>query len=279
MADIYQMVTDKIIGLLDKGVCPWKQPWKGSEPTNLASGKVYKGINYLLLSCLGFESNYWITYRQAKKLGGSVKAGEKSPCFVVFSDTYLAKKVLADGSVEEEPRWFLKYSPIFNISQCRGIEDPGIEDEGTRKIEPIQTCVKFVEGIREHPKISLGEAAAYHPKNDMITLPAINRFKDAESYYSVLFHELTHWSGAAHRLNRPQPMHSTDRPGYAREELIAEVGSAFICARCGIDTATVEDSASYIHGWLKALRNDRKLVPEAARAARLAVEFLAGGVQ
>ncbi len=279
MPDIYKMVTDKIISLLESGICPWKQPWQVSEPTNFASGKVYQGINYLLLSCLGFESNYWITYRQASKLGGSVKAGEKSPCFVVYSDYYDAKKMLSDGTVETERRWFLKYSPVFNATQCHGLHIPDGEDVDAKNIEPIQACVEFIGGIRGRPQILTAETAAYLPTSDIITMPAMNRFKDAESFYSVLFHEVVHWSGSAKRLNRPQPPHSTDRPGYAKEELIAEVGSAFICARCRIDTVTVKESAAYIDGWLKALRNDRRLVSEAARAGRAAVEFLSGGVQ
>ena len=108
-------------------------------------------------------------------------------------------------------------------------------------------------------------------------MPALKHFRDAESYHSSLFHELTHWTGAAHRLARPLIPFNSDRKAYAREELVAEMGAAFLCARCHIDTATIENHASYIDAWLQALRNDRKLVPEAAKAARIAVEYLEAG--
>ena len=277
MVDVFQKVTDKVVELLESGVAPWRQPWSGTVPTNLASMKPYNGINYLLLGCLGYESNYWLTFKQAQKLGGGVRAGEKSPCFVVYTDTWPVTVKQSDGTEKTELRWFLKYSPVFNLCQCRGIKAPVGEGPETRQIEPIRACVNFMASLREQPTLDVGQMAAYLPQSDKIVMPAINRFRDAASYHSVLFHELVHWSGAVGRLNRPQPMHSTDRPGYAKEELCAEVGSAFLCAHCGIDAATVEDSASYIDGWLKALQNDRRLVVDASRSARLAIEWLMGG--
>jgi antirestriction protein ArdC len=272
--DIYQKVTDKVVELLEAGVVPWRQPWSGAVPTNLSSLKPYNGINFLLLGCLGYESNYWVTFKQAQKLGGGIRAGEKSPVFVVYTDSWNCKKKRPDGTEEVEMRWFLKYTPVFNICQCRGIQEPEREE---RDLQPLEACTSFLAGLKEKPCIETGQLAAYIPSEDKIVLPAIKHFRDAESYHSSLFHELTHWTGAAHRLARPLIHFPADRKSYAREELVAEMGAAFLCAKCQIDTATIENHAAYIDSWLQALRNDRKLVTEAAKAARTAVEYLEAG--
>jgi antirestriction protein ArdC len=275
MVDVFEKITSKMVGLLEVGVVPWRQPWSGTVPTNLASLKPYRGINFLLLSCLGYESNFWLTYKQSNKLGGGIKAGEKSPAFVVYSDTWICKKLLSDGSEEVEVRRFLKYTPIFNSIQCRGIQTPEIEEN--RSIEPLEACITLIGCLKEHPRIEMGHMAGYLPTEDKIIMPDIHHFHDAEGYHASLFHELTHWTGAPQRLNRPITSYSANRKGYAREELIAEMGAAFLCARCHIDTATIDNQAAYIGSWLKALRNDRRLVPEAAKFARTAVEYLEAG--
>jgi antirestriction protein ArdC len=274
MVDVFEKITGKIIELLEAGTVPWRQPWSGAAPTNLSSLKIYKGINFLLLGCLGFESNYWLTFKQAQKLGGGINSGEKSPSFVVYTDNFVSKKKRPDGTEEVEVRRFLKYTPIFNFCQCRGIQAPEREE---RDIEPVRTCTTFMESLKEQPRIQIGQLAAYVPSEDKIVMPAIRHFRDAENYHASLFHELTHWSGAARRLNRPL-IHFTANPkAYAREELVAEMGAAFLCAKCQIDTATVENQAAYIDSWLHSLRNDRRLVSEAAKSARMAVEYLEAG--
>ena len=274
MVDIFEKITGKIIELLEAGTVPWRQPWSGAAPTNLASLKPYNGINFLMLGCLGFESNYWLTFKQAQKIGGSVKAGEKSPAFVVYTDNWLSKRTRPDGTEEVEVRRFLKYTPVFNISQCRGIQTPEREE---RDIEPLSTCTTFLEGLNEKPRIETGHLAAYVPSDDKIVMPAIKHFRDAENYHSSLFHELTHWTGATHRLNRPIIQYTTNPKAYAHEELVAEMGAAFLCAKCQIDTATVENQAAYIDSWLHSLRNDRRLVSEAAKSSRMAVKYLEAG--
>jgi antirestriction protein ArdC len=132
----------------------------------------------------------------------------------------------------------------------------------------------FMEKLNEHPKIKTSHLAAYLPMEDTIVMPDICHFQDAESYHACLFHELTHWTGAAHRLNRSITSYEADRKKYGREELIAEMGAAFLCALCHIDTSTIQNQAAYIDSWLTALRSDRRLVPEAAKAARIAVNYL-----
>lgn len=226
------------------------------------------------LGCLGYESNYWLTFKQAQKLGGGIRAGERSPAFVVYTDSWACKKQRPDGSEEVEMRRFLKYTPVFNICQCRGIQEPEREE---RDIQLLDACTSFLEGLKAQPRIEVGQLAAYIPSDDKIVMPAIKHFRDAESYHASLFHELTHWTGAAQRLARPLIHFNADRKAYAREELVAEMGAAFLCAKCHIDTSTIENHAAYIDAWLQALRNDRKLVPEAAKSARIAVEYLEAG--
>lgn len=277
MVDIFQKMTDRVIEILESGAVPWRQPWSGTVPTNLASMKPYNGINYLLLGCMGYESNYWLTFKQAQKLGGGVKAGERSPAFVVYADTWPITKKLPDGTEKIEVRRFLKHTPVFNLVQCRGIDTPEETGRDHKSIEPLQACIAFLDNLKEHPKIGCGKVAAYLPRDDRIIMPQMGHFQHAEGYYATLFHEITHWSGAPNRLNRPQTIYSVNQKIYAREELIAEMGAAFICAKCQIDTAIIENSAAYIDGWLKALRNDRRLVSEAAKYARIAVEYLEAG--
>ena len=274
VVDVFEKITCKIIELLEAGTVPWRQPWSGAVPTNLASMKSYNGINFLLLGCLGYESNFWLTFKQAQKLGGGIKAAEKSPAFVVYSDNLVTKKLLPDGTEEAVVRRFLKYTPVFNFCQCRGIEAPEREE---RDIQPLSTCTAFLESLKEQPRIETGQLAAYIPSNDKIVMPAIRHFRDAENYHASLFHELTHWTGAGHRLNQPLVHFTADRKSYAREELVAEMGAAFLCAKCQIDTATVENQAAYIDSWLHYLRNDRRLVSEAAKSSRMAVEYLEAG--
>jgi antirestriction protein ArdC len=275
MPDIFLKITTKITELLEAGVVPWRQPWSGTVPTNLATMRPYNGINFLLLGCLGYESSYWVTFKQANKLDGGIKAGEKSPAFVVYADTWTQKKQIPDGSEEIETRRFLKYTPVFNLTQCRGIQAP--EAKQARSIEPLDACNAIIDGLKEEPSIEMGQMAAYLPTEDKIVMPDISHFREAEGYHASLFHELTHWTGAPQRLNRPITSYNANRKGYAREELIAEMGAAFLCARCHIDTATIENQTAYIDSWLKALRSDRRLVPEAAKAARIAVEYLEAG--
>lgn len=274
MVDVFEKITGKIVELLEAGTVPWRQPWSGAVPTNLSSMKPYNGINFLLLGCLGYESNFWVTFKQSQRLGGGIRAGEKSPAFVVYTDSWTSKKKRPDGTEDVIIRRFLKHTPVFNVSQCRGIEAPEWEEH---EIEPLKACTTFIERLKEQPRIETGQHAAYIPSDDRIVMPAMKHFRDAESYHASLFHELTHWTGAAKRLARPLIHFTADRKAYAREELVAEMGAAFLCAKCQIDTATIENHAAYIDSWLQALRNDRRLVSEAAKSARMAVEFLESG--
>lgn len=275
---VYERITSKIIELLEGGIVPWRRPWSGCLPTNLSSGKEYKGINILMLSCQDFDSPYWLTFKQAIKLGGNVRAGERSPAFVVFSESYAQKVQEQDGSESVELRRVLRYTPVFNVEQCRGIEAP--EPQG-RHLNSIEACEVFIASLQDRPKLGKGSIGAYDPASDTIIMPDRQFFETSEAYYSVLFHELVHWTGTSSRLNRPTLVNTYGFGSrlYAKEELIAEMGAGFLCAKMGIDNSTIENSASYIASWLDVLKRDKRVIPEASSRGREAVEFLQAGAR
>jgi antirestriction protein ArdC len=269
--DVYQIIIDRIIRLLEAGTVPWHRPWKGGDqaPQNLVSRKAYRGINVFLLHAAGYPSPFWLTFRQAKSLGGSVKKGEH-PFPVVFW------KVLEEGEEDEKRRVpLLRYHSVFNVAQCEGIDVPSLEPTGD--FHPIDRCEKVVADMPRRPEIRHGaERACYSPLDDTVTMPEARLFESPEAYYGTLFHELTHATGHQSRLARKEIVES-NRFGsdpYSREELVAEMGAAFLYGHCAIETTTVEQSAGYIQSWLGRLKSDRKLVVIAAAQAQKACDFI-----
>jgi antirestriction protein ArdC len=271
-ADIYESVTLRILECLDKGVVPWRKPWGGAAPRNLSSGHVYKGINQILLSCAAFGSPYWMTFKQARALGGNVKRGERGTP-IVFWKVYEKEK--ANG--ETDTRFVLRRFFVFNAEQTEGVYIPKLQEP--RAIDPIEDCERIVSSFKDAPTlIHGGNRACYVPSLDQVQVPQRNAFSSAEEYYSTLFHEFIHATGAAKRLARKGV---TDVKGfssheYSYEELIAECGSAFLCAHAGIAPKTLDNSASYIGFWSKALKNDPTWLVRAASAAAKASDFILG---
>jgi antirestriction protein ArdC len=271
MNNVYKIVTDRIIDELEKGVIPWKKPWKGSWPKNLISKKEYQGINCLLLSLNDYKSSYYLTYNQAKSLGGNVKKGEKGH-LIIFWKMYDTKEVDEDDKLIVKP--VLRYYKVFNTEQCEGIETPK-----EKKNNSIKDCEKVVKNYKNKPEIGNNVSRAfYSPLNDKVSVPHINSFKASSDYYSVLFHELVHSTGHKKRLNRFNGEHKDTfgSKSYSKEELIAELGSAFLCAKTGIDNSQVKRSASYIDNWLKALKGDSHLIISASSKGKRAVEYMEG---
>jgi|GEM_PF-64333 len=271
-SDIYQLVTDRIIALLEAGTVPWRKPWSGyaSAPQNLVSRKAYRGINLLLLHAAGFASPFWLTFRQAQELGGRVKKGEKSFPVVFWK--------LFEDDEHGEPRTipFIRYHSVFNVAQCEGIECP-LAPVPRPEFQPIGECEQVVSGMPKAPVIAHGfNRACYSPIRDSVEMPDRAAFSPPEEYYSVLFHELTHATGHPTRLGRKgvAETNSFGSDPYSREELVAEMGAAFLCGHCGIGAATIDQSASYIENWLTRLKNDRKLVIKAAADAQKAADFI-----
>lgn len=276
--DIYATVTALMIAKLEQGVCPWKSPYLGSVgyPQNFATSKVYRGVNVWLLGMLGFSSPYFLTFVQTKALGGHVRKGEKGSLVVKWGTFETEDK----DSGEDKTRGFLKSYTVFNASQIEGIAFPAAEV----RIPQTDCCgdaKMIIAAMPNRPMIRYGTAMAfYRPADDSISMPNMDDMTSPESFYSTLFHEVTHSVGALHRLNRKSlvdnnGMHAS-RQTYAEEELVAEMGSAFLCAHSGIFDDQSENSAAYLAGWLKALQNpDAKTwIVRAAGQAQKAADYV-----
>lgn len=277
--DIYQKVTDLIIEQLESGVVPWQKMWSGDGkvrvPMNLTTGKPYRGINPFLLLCKNYSSPYWITFKQAKKLGGRVRKGEKATMVVFWK--FIQKTDEETGDADQIP--MLRYYNVFNVEQCELPEGavPESTDE-TFEHDAIETCEEVVENMPNRPDIKHGDDQAfYRPTDDTVHMPNSDRFKTRESYYSTLFHELSHSTGHKDRLNRKEVANGAKQFGseeYGREELVAEMSSAFLCATVGIVDQTIDNSAAYIGGWLKVIKKDKRLVVSAAGAAQKSADYI-----
>jgi hypothetical protein len=272
--DVYQIVTDRIIELLEKGTVPWQKPWVGGEfqaPKNLTSGKAYRGVNVLLLGCSGFSSPYWVSYKQAQDRGGQVRKGEASSLVTFWK---MFEKV---ESGEKKTIPMLRYYRVFNVEQCDGLEYPQ-EQRQEMTFNPIEEAEKIVKAMPKAPTITHSEQSAFYERGgDRVNMPKRETFSKSEDYYSVLFHELTHSTGHENRLGRLQ--NSFSRFGdsnYAKEELIAEIGASYLSNTAGIVDRTIDNSASYIQSWISKLKNDRKLIVGASSKAQEAVEFILG---
>lgn len=275
--DAYQVITDRIIEKLENGVIPWHKPWSGGisgMPRNLVSGKGYNGINIILLGLQGYDSPYWLTFKQAQERGGHVRKGEKgSPC--IFWKTYDKERETSDGEVEVDKRWVLRYYTVFNADQCEVIDAPKVEIKTYPENERIAEAEKIQLEMPNRPEVRFeGSEAYYSMAEDKVVIPELYRFEKSEEYYSALFHELAHSTRHESRLNRDAKPHQFGSPEYAQEELVAEITSTFLCGHCGIDRVTLDNSAAYIQGWLKALRNDKKMVVMAAAQAQQAANYI-----
>lgn len=277
----YDVITTAIIAELEKGNVPWKKPWSTEAPQNLVSKKSYRGINVFMLLCSPYSCPYWLTYKQAKSLGGHVKKGEKSTPVVFWKWFENAKENEETGEVEVSRRPMLRYYRVFNLEQCEGIDSakvPAWGNEAEREFEPIEAAEGIVENMPQRPIIKHeGQRACYNVRSDVVTMPKHEAFTSDEAYYTTLFHELGHATGAEarlHRFNSDEAVFfgSTD---YSKEELAAEMTAAFLCGASGIEQ-TLENSAAYIKGWLKKLKSEKRLVVLAAAQAQKAADFIRG---
>ena len=281
---IYAIVTDKIINLLEQGIVPWRRPWTATGlPRNLVSKKPYRGINHFLLSASKYVSPFWLTIRQANELGGHVRKGEES-AIVVFWKVEDAKQSTADLDNEETDgkthrRFLLRYYRVFNLEQC---ELPQTLLDKLPKIEmhehnPIEAAERIIAGMLNPPEIQhAGSKAFYSPTTDRITLPPREFFASAEEYYATALHETVHSTGSQKRLAREGVCEAAPfgSPVYSKEELCAEMGAAFLCAEAGISNAVIDNQAAYVAGWLKKLRDDRRLLVTAAAQAQRASDYI-----
>ena len=274
--DIYQEVKNQIISDLEKGLPVWEKPWKKGFmgfPTNVFSKSFYSGVNTLILwlrqSNTGFETFQWITFLQVKKLGGSIKKGERTTQIVFYK-----KLVITDKETEEEKTIpMLKTHAVFNLSQTKGLEH--LIKKSSSKEEPLFQDVEKAEQLIKQSKADISFApidrACYQPTEDKILMPKKEQFKTQEGFYSTMFHELTHWTAHKSRLDRPIKNKQGSK-AYAFEELIAELSASFICCHLGFEYST--QHSAYIKDWLEVLKEDRKAIFKASSQAQKATEFI-----
>ena len=269
----YQIVTERIIEQMQRGVIPWKKPWSALPPANLVSGKEYRGLNIFLLASQGYGSRYWLTFNQAKKLGGHVRKGEHSS-IVTFWNIGEEKIVVRDGVEKKTRPIMLRYYNVFNATQCDGLK---VKSESP-VLQPIEACESLVAAMPNPPTQKQADKAYYRPSTDTVGMPARGLFRDAANYYATLFHELSHSTGHASRVGRPdiESINPFGSESYSREELVAELGAAMLCGVTGISPAVIENNAAYLANWIEVLKGDSRLLIGAASAAQKAADYIRG---
>jgi antirestriction protein ArdC len=283
-----QAAVDSLIAQLELGCVPWRKPWTSRMPRNLVSQKVYRGMNVFMLALQGYSSEYWLTFKQANDLCGTVMKGQHGTHITKFS-TYNRKDKRTDEASGEEVESTSRASfwhtyTVFNLQQCNPELGAALGLTNTEPIEDIPAAQALWDGYQNRPELRWSDCAFYRPSEDIIGMPARERFVSAQAeFYSTLFHEMVHSTGALKRLSREGITNGDGFNGekYSAEELIAEFGAAMLCGSCGIAPALVENQAAYIKHWLTKLKlSDNKLViPKAMSAAQKAVDHILGVAQ
>lgn len=284
--DIYARVTEKIIADLEAGTRPWHKPWSAgtlagriTRPLR-ANGVPYRGLNIILLwasaAAQGFAAPMWMTYRQAQSLGGQVRKGSRGET-VVYADTLTRTETDADGQDRDVAIPFMKGYAVFNVDQIDGLpahlyaHDVQVPEPEARHAAADAFFQATQADIRHG-----GDRAFYAVGPDYIQMPPFNAFEDPAAYYATLAHEAAHWTRHPTRLDRSFGRKRWGDAGYAQEELVAELSAAFLCADLGLAPEPRDEHAAYIASWLRALKNDKRFVFQAAAHAQRAVDYLHG---
>lgn len=279
--NVYEIVTNRVIASLEKGIIPWQKPWKAEAgspfPKNFFTGNAYRGVNVVMLWPGEFNSSNWLTFRQALAMGGHVRKGEKGTPIVFCKP--VDPKEQNESEDKEQRRFIFRYSTVFNVEQCDGLPAPA-PSVPRPEIRPIEHCEKIVDNWSNKPTLHLEHPtqsrAFYRSSTDAVHMPMRNRFLDAEHYYKTLFHELIHSTGHTSRLDR-QFGHTFGDDPYSREELVAEMGAAFLSAIVGINNErTEENTTAYLQNWISVLKGDSRLIVTAASQAQRAVDMIVG---
>jgi antirestriction protein ArdC len=282
--DVYSRVTARIIAGLDQGVRPWHKPWSARHIDGRilrplrGNGVPYQGINTLLLWSeaqeRGYASPTWLTYRQAQELGGQVRRGERGST-IVYADRIQRTETDSAGEQSERVIPFLKSYVVFNVEQISGLPErfrlrpePRLDP-----VQRIQHADAFITATGAHIQHG-GMLACYSLAQDRILLPPFASFRDAESYYGTALHELAHWTRHPSRLARDFGRQRFGDEGYAMEELVAELGAAFLSADLDLTPEPRPDHAAYIASWLKVLHEDKRAIFTAASYAQRAADYL-----
>lgn len=282
--DVYAEVTNQIIEQLEAGVRPWHKPWNAEYAAGRITrplrhnGENYQGINILMLwaeaESKGFGCPYWLTFQQAKQLGGNVRKGEKGS-MVVYANTFKKKEENEAGEEQERDIPFLKQYSVFNAEQCDGL--PAHFELLVKPPQDDMTRLEHAEAFFASTQAEIregGTKAYYSISSDHIQMPHFKTFRDAESHAATLSHELIHWTRHQSRLDRELGRKRWGDEGYAMEELVAELGAAFLSADLSLTPELREDHASYIDNWLEVLKQDKRAIFTAASLASKAVEYL-----
>jgi antirestriction protein ArdC len=285
--DVYQRVTDSIVSQLEGGVAPWLKPWNAEH----AAGRItrplrgnlvpYQGINVLMLWMeaveKGFAAPIWMTFRQALELDAHVRKGEKGSLVVYASSITRTETDEATGEEAERDIPFMKGYTVFNVEQIEGLPASYYAPAQAR-LDPVQRVAQ-ADAFFANTGADIrhgGNMAGYSITSDLVRMPPFEAFRDAESYYASLAHELTHWTRHPTRLDRDFGRKRFGDEGYAMEELVAELGAAFLSSDLDLRPQVREDHASYIEGWLKVLKSDKRAIFTAASHAQRAADFLHG---
>ncbi len=284
--DVYEEVTNQIIAALEQGVKPWECPWQRNAaalPLRV-TGESYRGINHILLNlkawAQGYRNPVWMTFKQAKGLGGMVRKGEKSSLVVKYG-TFEAKDEAPEGETDAKMRGYLKAYRVFNVQQIDGLEEqfPTPDEAKPLATRPIEQLSHIAADVIEKMGVGYaegGDRACYVPSLDKVHMPELSKFKGAELFYSTLFHELSHATGHKRRCDRTKEKAGSKfgNAVYAMEELVAEISAAMMGAQLGFQPAHIEDSASYVQSWLTVLRDDKRAIVKAAAAAQRSADYL-----
>lgn len=273
--DVYSLVTDRIIELLEAGTVPWRKPWTDSGiPMNAITKRPYRGINTILLNTYDYAHNLFLTWKQIKTIGGSVLKGEKG-ALVVFTKM-VEVEVSKDVKMVKENKYLLRYYRVYNIEQCKDIPKEFLPKE-SKEIEPLLECAAIVGCMKDAPKIVHKKAEAFYvPSDDYINMPKMKTFKSSEDYYGVLFHELIHSTGHKSRLARKEVVENPKfgSEPYSMEELVAEMGGCYLKSYSGLPISDMGNNAAYIKSWLDVFKGDKSMLIKAASRSQQAVDYI-----
>lgn len=287
--DIYAAVTDRIIAELESGIIPWNRPWTGvtTGAIRRSNGKPYSLINQMLLG----KPGEYLTFKQCQDEGGKVKKGARSKMVVFWKVIHRDKKD-ADGNVVrnkdglpvDDPIPMLRYFNVFHIDDCEGIEPKYTADQLPEMASPVERAEEIIADYASRAKLTIEHSkqneAYYSPSRHLVSLPLMEQFEDTAGYYDTAFHELTHSTGHKTLLNRFSEESGSAAFGstsYSKEELVAEIGACGIVHELGLETAkSFRNNAAYIQSWLKALKNDKRMIVSAASRAEKAMKLILG---
>ncbi len=271
--DIYAEVTNRIIDQMEQGIIPWQKPWVASgQAVSRSTGKAYSLLNQMLLG----RGGEYVTFKQCQQEGGKVKKGEKAGMVVFWK--FIEQEDEETGEKKQVP--FLRYYNVFHIDQCEGLKAKHMP-ELPATAKPDETAENIIAAYAQWSGVTIrhqeGDRAFYQPSSDTVVLPLLAQFSETTEYYSTAFHELTHSTGHASRLDRLSKIAYFGSEAYSKEELIAEIGAAALVNAAGLETAnSFHNSAAYVQNWLKVLKDDKRFIVSAAGKAEKAVNMILG---